>query len=200
MPRTRHDDRARRAFRLHRCARSAVVGRVRACDDSRIWPIRFSARNDRAIAARATDFIRRGVTPRTARDVVFEGDVDVDVDVDALDALDARRVQASRDAVAAQSRDADRATPASVAASASSEPVVVELKVEGMMCDGCAESVTTKLMNNDKGVKVTAVDVDLATKIVRVSIDCESVVDGVTKLPALVETVVEGGFEAEPIF
>ena len=48
------------------------------------------------------------------------------------------------------------------------------------MCDGCVESVTTKLMNNDKGVKVTAVDVDLATKIVRVSIDCESVVDGVT--------------------
>ncbi len=41
------------------------------------------------------------------RDVVFEGDVDVDVDVDALDALDARRVQASRDAVAAQSRDAE---------------------------------------------------------------------------------------------
>ena len=39
------------------------------------------------------------------RDVVFEGDVDVDVD--ALDALDARRVQASRDAVAAQSRDAE---------------------------------------------------------------------------------------------
>ena len=77
--------------------------------------------------------------------------------------------------------------------------MVVELKVEGMMCDGCVESVTTKLMNNDKGVKVTAVDVDLA-KIVRVSIDCESVVDGVTKLPALVETVVEGGFEAEPIF
>ena len=78
--------------------------------------------------------------------------------------------------------------------------MVVELKVEGMMCDGCVESVTTKLMNNDKGVKVTAVDVDLATKTVRVSIDCESVVDGVTKLPALVETVVEGGFEAEPIF
>ena len=93
-----------------------------------------------------------------------------------------------------------RATPASVAASASSEPVVVELKVEGMMCDGCAESVTVKLMKNDKGVKVTAVDVDLATKIVRVSIECESVVDGVAKLPALVETVVEAGFEAEPIF
>ena len=130
---------------------------------------------------------------------MFEGDVDVDVDVDALDALDARRVQASRDAVAAQSRDAE--SDARVGRGVGVERArVVELKVEGMMCDGCAESVTTKLMNNDKGVKVTAVDVDLATKIVRVSIDCESVVDGVTKLPALVETVVEGGFEAEPIF
>ena len=100
------DDRARRAFRLHRCARS-VSSDAFACDDSRIWPIRFSARNDRAIAARATDFIRSRRHTANRRDVVFEGDVDVDVDVDALDALDARRVQASRDAVAAQSRDAE---------------------------------------------------------------------------------------------
>lgn len=78
--------------------------------------------------------------------------------------------------------------------------MVVSLKVEGMMCDGCAESVTTLLMKNDKGVKVSAVDVDLDTKIVKVSIECQSVVDGVTKLPALVESVVAGGYDAEPVF
>ena len=87
------------------------------------------------------------------------------------------------------------------ARASSPEPVVVELKVEGMMCEGCAENVTKRLMNNTKGVNVAAVDVDLATKIVKVSIDCESVIDGVTKLPALVESVQEdGGFDAEPMF
>ncbi len=99
------DDRARRAFRLHRCARS-VSSDAFACDDSRIWPIRFS--EERSGDRRARDGFypsRRHTANR--RDVVFEGDVDVDVDVDALDALDARRVQASRDAVAAQSRDAE---------------------------------------------------------------------------------------------
>jgi hypothetical protein len=77
-----------------------------ACDDSRIWPIRFS--EERSGDRRARDGFypsRRHTANR--RDVVFEGDVDVDVDVDALDARDARRVQASRDAVAAQSRDAE---------------------------------------------------------------------------------------------
>ena len=99
------DDRARRAFRIHRCARS-VSSDAFACDDSRIWPIRFS--EERSGDRRARDGFypsRRHTANR--RDVVFEGDVDVDVDVDALDALAARRVQASRDAVAAQSRDAE---------------------------------------------------------------------------------------------
>ena len=45
------------------------------------------------------------------------------------------------------------------------------------MCEGCAENVTKRLMNSTKGVNVAAVDVDLDTKIVKVSIDCESVVD-----------------------
>ena len=34
----------------------------------------------------------------------------------------------------------------SARASSSPEPVVVELKVEGMMCEGCAENVTKRLM------------------------------------------------------
>lgn len=80
------------------------------------------------------------------------------------------------------------------------EAVVLTLKVEGMMCEGCAESVTTQLMNNTKGVNVTAVDVNLDTKLVKVSVDCESVVEGLATIPALVETVQEGGFEAEPEF
>ena len=83
---------------------------------------------------------------------------------------------------------------------ADDEPVVVTLKVDGMMCEGCAESVTTLLMKNDKGVSVSAVDIDLETKMVKVSIACESVVEGVTKLPALVDVVVAGGYEAEPVF
>lgn len=78
--------------------------------------------------------------------------------------------------------------------------MVLTLKVDGMMCEGCAESVTTKLMNNTKGVNVTAVDVNLDTKLVKVSVDCESVVEGLATIPALVETVQEGGFQAEPEF
>lgn len=85
-------------------------------------------------------------------------------------------------------------------AGSNDEAVVLTLKVEGMMCEGCAESVTTQLMNNTKGVNVTAVDVNLDTKLVKVSVDCESVVEGLATIPALVETVQEGGFEAEPEF
>ena len=84
-------------------------------------------------------------------------------------------------------------------AGASSEPVVISLKVDGMMCDGCAESVETCLKKAE-GVSVSAVDVNLDTKIVKVSVDCASVVEGLTKLPALVEAVRAGGFEAEPEF
>lgn len=84
-------------------------------------------------------------------------------------------------------------------ANASSEPVVISLKVDGMMCDGCAESVETCLKKAE-GVSVSAVDVNLDTKIVKVSVDCASVVEGLTKLPALVEAVRAGGFEAEPEF
>ena len=99
------DDRARRAFRIHRCARS-VSSDAFACDDSRIWPIRFS--EERSGDRRARDGFypsRRHTANR--RDVVFEGDVDVDVDVDDVDVVVVRRGQASRDAVAAQRRDAE---------------------------------------------------------------------------------------------
>jgi len=85
-------------------------------------------------------------------------------------------------------------------AGSNDEAVVLTLKVEGLMCEGCAESVTTQLMNNTKGVNVKAVDVNLDTKLVKVSVDCESVVEGLATIPALVETVQEGGFEAEPEF
>jgi len=76
---------------------------------------------------------------------------------------------------------------------------VISLKVEGMMCDGCAESVETCL-RKAQGVSVSAVDVNLNTKMVKVSVNCASVVEGLTRIPALVEAVRAGGFDAEPEF
>ena len=67
------------------------------------------------------------------------------------------------------------------------------------MCEGCAESVTEAL-NGASGVNVSDVKVDLETKIVSVFVECDTMMDGLSKLPTLVEAVKGAGFEAEPEF
>ena len=73
----------------------------------------------------------------------------------------------------------------------------IALKVEGMMCEGCAESVTAAL--TDTG-KVKDVKVDLDAKLVSVFVECETMMDGLAMIPSLVEAVKGAGFEAEPEF
>jgi|TARA_B110000977_G_scaffold108144_1_gene140835 copper chaperone CopZ len=84
------------------------------------------------------------------------------------------------------------------ASSSEDEPFEIALKVEGMMCDGCATSVTEALTGSLDAVK--DVKVDLEGKKVSVFVACETMMDGLAMMPALVEAVQEAGFEAEPDF
>ena len=68
-----------------------------------------------------------------------------------------------------------------------------------MMCEGCAESVTEALRKASPD-RVVTVDVNLETKMVRVGVNAESAVAGLTLMPALVDAVKGAGFEAEPDF
>jgi copper chaperone CopZ len=156
--------------------------------------------DERSLArAIARSLVRRRARTRSSRLEEEEretGRTDWTDDADFSVLRDAHRSSTTRLARS----NARRTLVSRATAGSNDEAVVLTLKVEGMMCEGCAESVTTQLMNNTKGVNVTAVDVNLDTKLVKVSVDCESVVEGLATIPALVETVQEGGFEAEPEF
>ena len=84
------------------------------------------------------------------------------------------------------------------AGSADDDSVEIALKVEGMMCDGCASSVTEALTGASPDV--SSVDVNLETKMVTVAVKAESAVAGLTLMPALVDAVKGAGFDAEPEF
>ena len=85
-----------------------------------------------------------------------------------------------------------------VRAAADDDSVEIALKVEGMMCDGCASSVTEALTGASPDV--SSVDVNLETKMVTVAVKAESAVAGLTLMPALVDAVKGAGFDAEPEF
>ena len=85
-----------------------------------------------------------------------------------------------------------------VRAAADDDSVEIALKVEGMMCDGCASSVTEALTGASPDV--SSVDVNLETKMVTVAVKAESAVAGLTLMPALVNAVKGAGFDAEPEF
>ena len=78
------------------------------------------------------------------------------------------------------------------------DTVEIALKVDGMMCEGCVESVTEALRKASPDV--AAVDVNLESKMVRVGVKAESAVAGLTLMPALVDAVKGAGFDAEPEF
>ena len=86
-----------------------------------------------------------------------------------------------------------------VRAASDDDTVEIALKVDGMMCEGCAESVTEALRKASPD-RVVTVDVNLETKMVRVGVNAESAVAGLTLMPALVDAVKGAGFDAEPEF
>ena len=85
-----------------------------------------------------------------------------------------------------------------VRAATDDDSVEIALKVEGMMCEGCASSVTEALTGASPDV--SSVDVNLETKMVTVAVKAESAVAGLTLMPALVDAVKGAGFDAEPEF
>lgn len=91
-----------------------------------------------------------------------------------------------------------RAAAADAGGASDDDTVEIALKVDGMMCEGCAESVTEALRKASPDV--AAVDVNLESKIVRVGVKAESAVAGLTLMPALVDAVKGAGFDAEPEF
>jgi copper chaperone CopZ len=66
-----------------------------------------------------------------------------------------------------------------------------------MLCEGCASSVTEAL---EATGAVSGVEVDLESKLVTVSVPCESQMDGLAAMPKLVDAVKGAGFDAEPEF
>ena len=104
----------------------------------------------------------------------------------------------SRSAGGRNPRTATAATRYTIRASdGEDEPFEISLKVEGMMCDGCAESVTEAL---SAAPAVADVKVSLEEKKVSVFVTCDTMMDGLAMMPELVEAVKGAGFEAEPDF
>ena len=99
----------------------------------------------------------------------------------------------------ASSRTATAATRYTIrAANGDDEPFEISIKVDGMMCEGCVESVTNALTGAEDAVKEVKVDLD--AKKVSVFVACETMMDGLAMMPTLVEAVKGAGFDAEPDF
>ncbi|GFH11089.1 HMA domain-containing protein [Haematococcus lacustris] len=74
--------------------------------------------------------------------------------------------------------------------------VELEIKVGGMMCDGCTSRVSEALRNACPG-KVVNVEVSLP-ELARVEVRASSQLDAVQMLPTFLQTVEALGFTAEP--
>lgn len=95
--------------------------------------------------------------------------------------------------------EASRLVPHAVASEEPQEDTVeVDLKVSGMVCDGCSGRVADALKDLQG---VHSVDVDLESGIATVQATAAGQLDAVTNLlPKLCDTVQSLGFEAEPYF
>eukprot|EP00890_Picochlorum_soloecismus_P005653 jgi/Picsp_1/6089/NSC_03443-R1_mercuric reductase len=82
------------------------------------------------------------------------------------------------------------------ASSDDSDSVLVDIKVDGMMCDGCTSRVQEAL---EKIENVVSAKPDLDTGVVEVSIACATQLEAAELLPTLVESVRGLGFEAQPL-
>lgn len=83
------------------------------------------------------------------------------------------------------------------AASDDSDVVELQLKIDGMVCDGCSSRVLEALQKLP-GVKNVAVDLDKG--VATVELAAASQLDAFNEIPKLIATVIELGFEAEPHF
>jgi len=77
-----------------------------------------------------------------------------------------------------------------------SESFEIDLKVTGMACEGCADSVRTVL---GKLAEVKAVEVELESGVVTVEVIADTMGEVLAALPALVGAITDAGFEAEPL-
>lgn len=77
-----------------------------------------------------------------------------------------------------------------------SESVLVDIKVDGMMCDSCTSRVQEAL---EKIENVVSAKPDLDSGVVEVSIACTTHLEAAKLLPTLMESVREVGFEAQPL-
>ena len=101
---------------------------------------------------------------------------------------------AARRAAAAAPLPLSRALPAAAAAAAD-EAMEVQLKVTGMVCDGCSSRVQAVL---EKQAGVRAVAVDLASGLCTVSVSAATAFEAMEALGGLCTAVAELGFAAEP--
>lgn len=63
----------------------------------------------------------------------------------------------------------------------------IELKIEGMHCEGCSKRLT-KVLNNVEGVNFT--EVSLENKLAKIEYD-----ENIAKLEDLEEAITDAGFE-----
>ena len=84
----------------------------------------------------------------------------------------------------------------SASSSDDSETVLVDIKVDGMMCDSCTSRVQETL---EKIENVVSAKPDLDSGVVEVSIACSTQLEAAELLPNLIESVRGLGFEAQPL-
>lgn len=82
-------------------------------------------------------------------------------------------------------------------ASSTDDLVELQLKVTGMVCDGCSGRVLEALQKTP-GVKDVKVDLD--SGLATVQIEAASQVEAFNAMPKLIEIVTGLGFEAQPHF
>eukprot|EP00898_Chlorokybus_atmophyticus_P005449 jgi/Chlat1/5905/Chrsp4S06401 len=74
-------------------------------------------------------------------------------------------------------------------------PLEVDIKVEGMVCDGCSSRVRDALKANPA---VLDAEVSLERKVASVKLASGNMIDAMELLPSLLAAVEEIGFQAEP--
>lgn len=92
---------------------------------------------------------------------------------------------------------AARAAAPCCSAAADADVVELQLKVEGMVCDGCSSRVLEALQALS-GVK--SVSVDLEKGVATVEVAAASQTDAFNEVPRLIACVTDLGFDAQPHF
>lgn len=73
----------------------------------------------------------------------------------------------------------------------------LQIKIDGMVCDGCSSRVQEAL-EKTQGVK--AVDVNLEKGLATLQLDAPTQMDAFNSFPKLIDIIKDLGFDAEPYF